>query len=113
MVKRREVGLAILWSFLTCGIYGLYWFIKLTDDVAYLSDDDSMTGIKALIFTLITCGIYFIYWNYKIGQMTYQAQERAGVPGKDNSVIYLVLSLFGLGIITYCLVQSDVNNIVK
>lgn len=109
LVKKRDVVWAVVFTLITCGIYGIYWFVKMTDEVSILSGDTSMTGIKALIFTLITCGIYHIYWNYKIGQLVYQAQQNAGVKGVDRSIAYLILSVFGLGIITYCMVQSDVN----
>lgn len=28
---------------------------------------------------------------------------------QDNSIVYLVLSIFGLGIVNYCLIQNDLN----
>ena len=31
-IRRRSIGLCILLSIVTCGIYGLYWFICLTDE---------------------------------------------------------------------------------
>ena len=65
---------------------------------------------KAFLFTLITCGIYGIYWAYKIGKDIYAAQTKRNMPGAtDNSVLYLILDIFGLSIVTYCLAQSEVN----
>ncbi len=37
------------------------------------------------------------------------AGEKRGVAIADNSVLYLVLSIVGLGIVNYCLIQSDLN----
>lgn len=27
MIKRREIALAIILTIVTCGIYGMYWFV--------------------------------------------------------------------------------------
>ena len=113
MIKERNIAVSILLSILTCGIYGIYWFITLTDDTAKANDDPDFTGVKAFIFTLLTCGIYGIYWNYKIGKEIYGANEKAGISSNDNSVLYLILSIFGLSIVTYCLVQNELNTIAK
>ena len=112
MVKEKNIVVQIILSLVTCGIYGIYWFITLTDDVAVLNDNKEFSGVKAFIFSLITCGIYFIYWNYKIGKEMYEANQKHNInTASDNSLVYLILSLFGLSIITYCLVQSEINKI--
>ena len=43
----------------------------------------------------------------------YQAGQMHGKDISDNSVIYLVLSLFGFGLVNYCLIQSDLNKFSK
>lgn len=113
MIKERNIAVAILLSILTCGIYGIYWFITLTDDVSRANDDPEFTGVKAFVFTLLTCGIYSIYWNYKVGKEIYEANQKRGIQSSDNSVLFLILSLVGLSIVTYCLVQNDLNTIAK
>lgn len=109
MIKERNIVVAILLSIVTCGIYGIYWFITMTDDVGKANEDPNFTGVKAFVFTLITCGIYNFYWNYKIGKEMYEAKQKRGMQGNDNSTLYLILSIFGLSIVTYCLVQNDLN----
>lgn len=37
------------------------------------------------------------------------AKAMRGMSAKDNSVLYLVLQFLGLGIVNYCLIQSDLN----
>ena len=113
MVKERNIVVCILLSIITCGIYGIYWFITLTDDVSRANSNPNFTGVKSFIFTLITCGIYSFYWNYKIGKEMYEANQKAGISSSDNSAIYLILSIFGFSIITYCLVQSELNTLAK
>lgn len=113
MIKERNIVTCIILSIVTCGIYGLYWFITLTDDASRANDDPSFTGVKAFLFTILTCGIYSIYWNYKIGKEMYEANQKRGIQTSDNSVLYLVLGIFGFGIVTYCLVQNELNVIAK
>ena len=78
-----------------------------------ISDDKGPTGGMAFLFTILTCGIYGIYWNYKMGQRLYQAGHKYNKPIGDSSVIYLVLSIFQLSIVSYALIQSDLNKFAK
>lgn len=68
---------------------------------------------KAFLFTLVTCGIYTFYWNYKMGKELYEAKTKKGLQASDNSILYLILSIIGLGIVNYCLIQSDLNDLAK
>lgn len=108
-IEERNIAMVIILSFITCGIYGIYWFVKVTDEAKQLSSADNASGGLAFVYTLITCGIYTIYWNYKMGKNMYEAGQKYGINIEDNSVIYLVLSLFGLGIVSECLMQNDLN----
>lgn len=69
-MRERSIATNILLTIFTCGIYGLIWFISLTDDAGEASGDSSPTGGMALLLTLVTCGIYQIYWHYMIGKKT-------------------------------------------
>lgn len=111
MITQRSITLGIIFTLITCGIYGIYWFIVLTNDVGRLSQDPSFTGGKHFLLTLITCGIWSLVWAYQIGKHVAEAQRMRGYPVNDNSAIYLILGLFGFSIVTYALVQSDVNTL--
>lgn len=111
MVNQRSVAAAIILSLITCGIYGIYWFIVLTNDVGKLSKDYSFTGGKHFLLTLVTCGIWTFIWAYQAGKHVAEAHKQRGTSVSDNSALYLILSIFGLSIIVYALVQSEVNNL--
>lgn len=113
MVKERNFVVCIILSFITCGIYYIYWFVTLTDDVRVVNKNSSLSGLKSFLFILITCGIYGYYWAYKMGKATYEIQLNQGKPASDNSVLFLVLALFGLQIVNVCIIQSEVNNAKK
>lgn len=109
LITKRDIVVAIILTFVTCGIYGIYWFIVMTDDVNSLSDEKMASGGTAFLYSILTCGIYALYWSYKIGQKMAEAGKKYNKPINDNSVLYLVLSIFGLGLVNYCLIQSDLN----
>ncbi len=112
MIKKREIVTCILLTIITCGIYGIVWFINLTDDVAALSEDVELNGAKAFLFSIITCGIYSFFWAYKIGKDINIAQNKRGINATDNSMLYVILQIFRLGIVSYCLAQNDINNML-
>lgn len=67
----------------------------------------------AILLTIITCGIYGIYWCYKQGEKLNEAKMQRGIMiDTSASVIYLVLSIFGLDIIAYALMQSELNKML-
>lgn len=112
-MKQKNIAVCIILTLFTCGIYGIVWFFNLTDETASLNEDPSFSGINAFLFTLLTCGIYNIYWSYKMGKELYEAKLKRNIPTTDQSVLYLILSLFGLGIVNYCLMQNDINELIS
>ena len=113
VITKRDILTAVILSFVTCGIYGIYWFITMTDESNTVNGNDNRAGGLAFLFSLLSCGIYFYYWNYKMGQKMHEAGKRYGKDIQDNSVLYLVLSLFGFGIVNYCLIQNDLNKFAE
>ncbi len=108
-IMQRSIGMAILLSIVTCGIYGIYWMIKLNDEINYLSGNHTGTsGGMVVLLTLVTCGIYGWYWVFKMGERVDQIK---GTPG-SSSILFLVLQICGLGIVNYCIMQDAVNRCV-
>ena len=110
--QERNIVMAVVFSLITFGIYGIYWFIKLTDETNELSGDPNATsGGVAFLLTLVTLGIYGIYWYYKRGQCIDQYYASRGFMQTSNAVLYLVLGLV-FGIAAYCLMQNELNKAV-
>ncbi len=110
-VAKRDIAVNVILTVITCGIYGLFWFVMLTNESNSIASETekSASGGLAIIYTILTCGIYGIYWNYKMGKKLYSAGKIYGKDISDNSVLYIVLAILGLGIVNYCLMQSDLN----
>lgn len=112
-IPERNIVTNVIFTILTCGIYGIYWFICLTDDANIVSEENDTSGGMAFVLSLITCNIYGIYWAYRMGQKIHEAGQKRNIAVGDNSVLYLILQFLGLGIINYCLMQSDLNKFAK
>lgn len=110
MLERRNIALCIVLSIVTCGIYGLYWLAVMNDDMNRLTREPQPTsGGMVVLLTIVTCGIYGIYWSYKMGEKLDRIDAANGQPNNNRAILYLLLSIFGLSIITYALIQDTLN----
>ena len=110
MVQKRNIVSCIVLTFITCGLYGIFWFISLADDVNTVTGVQDTSGGMVFLLTLITCGIYGLYWAYKCGEKLDMAKQRRGIPSGNGGILYLILYIFG-GIIAYAIIQNEVNNL--
>ena len=111
LVENRSIVLWIILSLITCGIANIVWFVYMVNDVNKICDDEKSndSGATVLLLTLITCGIYGIIYFYQVGSRMERAGKKYNMQISDNSVLYLVLYLVGMGIVDYCLLQNDLN----
>ena len=108
-ITPRSIPLCIIFSLITCGIYGIYWMIKLNDEVNIVSGEPYATsGGMVFLFSIITCWIYSLYWLYKMGE---RCDRIRGMNG-SSGILYLILGLVGFSIISYCLIQDTLNKAV-
>lgn len=111
-VQQRNIGLCIVLSLITCGIYGMYWFVCLTEDTNTVANEEGTSGVLALILAIITCQIYGFYWAYKCGEKLDKARMDRGLPASNGGVLYLILYILG-GIIAYALIQNELNKLAE
>lgn len=108
-ISARSIVTAIILSLVTCGIYGIYWFIMLTNEMNQASGRASDTsGGVCFLLNLITCGIYGCYWAYKMGEKRDIVANEKG----SSNILYLVLVLFGFSIVVHALLQDSLNKAV-
>lgn len=112
MIERRNIAVCIVLTLVTCGIYGIYWIVCLTNDVNTVSGDvNGTSGGMVVLLTIVTCGIYGIYWAYKQGENLDFTKNNRGIPSSNSGVLYLILQIFGFGIIAYALMQNELNKL--
>lgn len=107
---KRNIITCILLSIFTCGIYGIYWYYSMAEDLKKY-DDSMPSGGMAILITLLTCGIYGWYWMYKAGVTIDDQNVKYGKSAGSKGIICLALTIFGLGIVAYAIIQDDINKI--
>jgi hypothetical protein len=109
---RREPGLVLLFGILTFGIYYLWWIHEVSRETQeYLGEPDTTPTLE-VVLTVVTCGIYIYFWDWKMAEKIHRMQQMAGVPNPtNNNILYLVLNLFGLGIVNSMIEQGHLNEI--
>jgi len=108
-IEKRSIGMAIVLCIVTCGIYAWFWVYKVWDSLYKANDMPSNAGTD-LLLSLVTCGIYYIYMYYKAGKLEASAFARHGLQQKDDSVMYVLLAVFGFWVISLAILQSNINS---
>ncbi len=112
MVQERNLALYIILTIVTGGIFGLYWVYTLNEDTNALTMEEKPTsGGIVILLGIVTCGIYMIYWSYKQGERLDRLAEARGLGKGDRPILYLLLTLFGFGIVAYALMQDTLNKL--
>lgn len=104
MIQKRNFTTFLLLSFVTCGIYGLFFWYKWNEDVNLLCHGDGekdMDYIIVLLLSIITCGIYGYIWIFRQqNRLYYMAQAKGELKVDSGSTVLLWLIagvLIGIG----------------
>ena len=84
----------VLFTLLTCGIYGMIWMYQTTDELRVATGDESLKPGLDLALALLTCGVWWIYVDYRNAQKVYEVFRAMGVPRNDQSTAILLLAIF-------------------
>ena len=108
-INKRNIGVCILLSIITLGIYGIYWLYLLVKNTRSIQKDtNDCTGE---MLCLIFLPFYSLYWWYTRGEKVKQGFSEHNYTSIGNGVIYLILSIFGLSIVSMAIMQSDFNSL--
>jgi len=113
MIEHKSPVTMILLTMVTCGFYGIVWFLNIAKDIQTACGNvDEPNGTKDLLLTLVTCGLYGIYCWFKYATLLNEGIQAQGKPVNENlPVICLVSCLLGFGIVAPFLIQSELNKL--
>ncbi len=119
-IEKRSPLSVILFSFITCGIYLVYWYYKMYQELKYYTNL-TPTGSSFwldFVINILTCGLWGIYVDYKISKLLNQIRIKHNIKGEDSSLIVLILDCFSiftlhlLWILTSAIQQDEWNYII-
>lgn len=79
------------------------------NDVNTITNDNGTSGGMVILLSIITCNIYYLVWLYNAGKRLDDVRNKNGERTLNQEILYLLLALFGLGIISMCLIQDEIN----
>ena len=115
--RTRSIVLCIIFSFISFGFYYLYWIYKLAEgwnDLAeYQGKRPGTSPGLVILFSIITFGIYMMYYWFKMSKIAAEIQDNNGYYLEDNSLVCLLLAIFGLGIVSAAILQNEFNEYIR
>jgi hypothetical protein len=101
--------LVLLFGFLTCGLYLIYWNIKAAEVMNATAKREIISQPIAIFAgCCYPVNVYFFYLAGKEG-LPY-VYHHLGLPQKDDSVLLIILGLF-FPMIAAMIVQSEINKL--
>ena len=99
----------LILSFLTCGLYLIYWNLKAADVLNAVAGKEVISQPIAIFAGC--CYPINAYFFYLAGKDALpEVNKRVGLPVKDDSVLLLVLGLL-FPMIAAMIVQSEINKL--
>lgn len=99
-IKKRDVVLVYVFSFLTLGIYAIYWIVKTKEEINSLGADIP----TAWLIIIPIANLYFIY--------KYCEGFSLKVKKDNNPILWFILYIL-IGIIMPAIVQTELNKLAK
>jgi hypothetical protein len=101
--------LVLILGFITCGLYHIYWNIKVAEVLNAVAEREVISSPVAIFSgCCFPINIYFFYLAGKEGLP--QVYQRIGYPQKDDSTLLIVLGFF-FPMAAAMIVQNDINKL--
>lgn len=97
-IKRRNPALVIIFTIITFGIYGIYWFVKTKNEINSL-------GANIPTAWLLIIPIANLYWDYKY------AEGFSNYVKKDNNAVLWFLLFFFVAPVAVIIFQIELNKL--
>ena len=101
--------MVLIFGFLTCGLYLIYWNIKVSEVINAVAEKEVISQPIAIFAgCCFPVNIYFFYLAGKDGLP--KIYERTGQLQKDETTLLLVLGFF-FPMVAAMIVQGDINKL--
>jgi hypothetical protein len=107
LTEQKSIGLCIFLSIITCGIYYIVWLASLCKKIKLMNNEEPSVAGEVILCLIIP--FYSLFWLYSRSKKLAAAAASRGISLDDRAVINLVLAIFGLAIVSFALIQSDLN----
>jgi len=107
----RNPIMVIVYSMITCNIYGIWWYYTVLTELKNFTQDEEINPTTNVILLLVLGCVWMFILPYKMGKWIAKAQRMAGLPEEDKSTTWLIMSLLCLSIFVTYMIQGELNKI--
>lgn len=97
-MTKREPWIVVVLTFVTCGVYMLWWNYQTTEELRTASGRQDLNPVMDLILTFVSCSLWAMWVGYRNTQVVHEMYAARGVAHEDRST--LVLLLYVAGVVT-------------
>lgn len=105
-----------LLGIVTCGIYQLYVWYAMTENVNEIAIKHGLKPIMGFIpsflLGIVTCGIYSIVWQFKFYNLQIKAAEASGIRLTPAHSSFLMFILTFVPIYSFIFITENNNRLV-
>ena len=109
IIRKRRIGVCLVLSFLTFGIYILYWTYLLVKNTRIIQKDTS--SCKREMLCILFLPFFSLFWWITRGKTVKEKFAEYGCPAVGSETIYLILGIVGLKIVSMAIMQNDFNSL--
>jgi hypothetical protein len=102
----RNIGLDIVLTILTCGLFNIYLQYRQMIAVNIMINEIKYKFIPWFLLCIITCGLYHIYHEWRKSSDIAVALKKTE---SQEPIINVLLSIFGLSIVADAIQQAEIN----
>jgi hypothetical protein len=107
--ERREIVMTLLLLVLTCGLYGFVLLYKMGDEINRHSGRNELNPGMDLLLTFLTCGFWSWYVMYRYPKALQDLIMEEGGPTTDLVLPCLLFAIFGMGLVSFLVLQGELN----
>lgn len=112
-ITKVNIVCAVLLTFFSFGFFPIYWIYLIVKNSHLLQNKSTFQKKSCIceVLCLLFVPFYSWYWWYKNGEKNKKAFTEQGYHSSSSGVLFLVLAIFGFGIINEIIIQNDFNQI--
>lgn len=110
-VFQNDPIMVLVLSFITCGLYLIYWNIKMAEVINSIVEREAITPLVAILSGCCVPANLYFYWL--VGQELETIGKKTDNPSfKDQSLLLLILGFF-FPFVAAMIVQGEINKLYE
>jgi nitrate reductase NapE component len=107
--KTRNPFLIILFTYISCGFYQIYWVYQISKDINGITGQERINPVYYVLSSFIPWLPF--YFAYKVDQNLVEIAETEHTEYKTNFVLWIILSFaLGIGYVIYMYQAQEALN---